>query len=123
MTRLENVKNVIDGTPADPGELQPESESAFQLVEVAMREYHLFRDTICNELEDLHGLVTGSPLYQKVSLVLVDRTCTIRKAWGKASSSYVVCSEEDVETALTFKSSAIAPGGYGGIFYWYQLYF
>lgn len=59
----EIVESFIDATPAISDELHPEPICAFQVVEVALREYCFVKDTSFIEREGLHELETRSALH------------------------------------------------------------
>lgn len=53
---LAKVEKVTGAKPAAFGTLQPEAESAFQVIEIAIRDGCLIKDGSINELEDFHWL-------------------------------------------------------------------
>lgn len=99
--------DAIDVTQMASGTLQPEAQSATQMLMVAMREYCVVKDTSFNELEDLHKLEIGSTLHQNVNLLLADPLSNTRNARGQASSTHDVLSKEDVNDAVKFMSNIV----------------
>lgn len=74
------VEDAIHATPEVSCALPPVAKFAFQVSGIAMRDYRFVNDTSFNELEDLHGLETGSALQQNGNLVLVGLPYSNRSA-------------------------------------------
>lgn len=66
------AEDVIVAIPAVFGALQPEFKSAFQVVRIAVTEYHFLKDTPFIELKIVHDLEMVFGLHQNVNLVLVN---------------------------------------------------
>lgn len=71
-------EDVTDVTSAASVALQPESESAIQVLIVPTTEYCFAKDTSLSELGDLHELDTSSALHQDVNLMLADSLYSTR---------------------------------------------
>lgn len=92
------IRNVNDVIPAVLGALQPEPESAFQLLEVALRKNCFVKNT------SLHKPDTDSALQQNVGLVRGGPLYSTRSAWYQTSSDYNAICKADIEDAVQLLS-------------------
>lgn len=71
------VRDVTDMTPTASGALQPEAQSAFDRLKVALREYCFIKNTFLDEVEELQELETVSALRRNLNLVPVAPRTTL----------------------------------------------
>lgn len=88
------TEKVIGVKWAAYGTLQPEVESAFQVLIVVMSRYCLVKDTILNERKYLFERKTRYALHKSVELVLADAPYCARSTSGLVSSAReALCTE------------------------------
>lgn len=95
---VESLKTGVDvkrATLAISGARQAEVESAFQVLEPAMREYSFVKDTSFKEPKDLQEPATGAALHGNANLMLADPSYHTSSAPGQASSAQVVFYKDD----------------------------
>lgn len=82
------IEEVIEMTPTASGALQPEAQSAFQMLEIAISKYFFVENTSFNRLKDLEKLETNSALRHSVNMVLVDPAYGTRSARSQAGFAH-----------------------------------
>lgn len=110
------MKNVICTTPAACSALQPEGNSPFQALQIAMKKYCLVKGTTVSELEDLHDLKGGSALHQSVNLVLGSPPYNARSARGQTKLAHDVFSRGNIKGAVGLISNVMPSRAQGQIF-------
>lgn len=98
------AEDVTEAMPADSGALQSEVRSAYQSLNVSMKEYRFIRDATFNELEDLHDLYTACSWSWRMSVVFFAPLYNARIVQGQASSTRDVFSKNKIENAVNFMS-------------------
>lgn len=110
------VEKVISVSRAASRAIKSGPESAFQVLNVVMKECCFIKITSVNELEDLQELKTNSALHQNAGVVVVDPARSTRSARGQASSAHDVFRKDRIEDNVRFWSNLMAPVEHGQIF-------
>lgn len=122
----ESLGMLVDVTHATPvvfRALQLKAESAFEVLSVAMRDYHISKNTYINEREDPHELQIGSALHQNVNLILADSPYSTPSAQGQASSAHIFFCKRDMENTVGGMSNVIVSGSQGHMFHFEVKFF